>query len=35
VPCDFVRGYRQREALANLAGLGWEGDPDAMREGRQ
>ena len=24
----------QREALEGLAGLGWEGDLDAMREGR-
>jgi Arc/MetJ family transcription regulator len=32
---DFVRSHRQREALANLVGLGWEGDLDAMREGRQ
>jgi Arc/MetJ family transcription regulator len=32
---DFVRGHRQRKALADLAGLGWEGDLEAMREGRQ
>ena len=26
--------HRRKTALANLAGLGWEGDLDAMREGR-
>ena len=26
--------HRRKTALANLAGLGWEGDRDAMREGR-
>lgn len=30
----LVRQYRQREALRDLAGLGWDGDLDAMREGR-
>lgn len=30
----LVLQYRRRTALANLAGLGWEGDLDAMREGR-
>ena len=26
--------HRRKAALATLAGLGWEGDLDAMREGR-
>jgi Arc/MetJ family transcription regulator len=26
--------HRRKTALADLAGLGWEGDLDAMREGR-
>jgi Arc/MetJ family transcription regulator len=26
--------HRRKTALANLAGLGWEGDLDAIREGR-
>ena len=30
----LVLQYRRRTALANLAGLGWEGDLDAMRESR-
>ena len=30
----LVRLRRQSEALASLKGLGWEGDLDAMREGR-
>jgi Arc/MetJ family transcription regulator len=29
-----VRLKRQRQAGTNLAGIGWEGDLDAMREGR-
>lgn len=27
-----VRQHRQRRALAELSGLGWEGDLDQMRE---
>lgn len=30
----LVRQHRQRLALEDLAGLGWEGDLAAMREGR-
>ncbi|TIX86365.1 MAG: type II toxin-antitoxin system VapB family antitoxin [Mesorhizobium sp.] len=30
----LVRRYRQDMAIAALAGAGWEGDLDAMREGR-
>jgi len=30
----LVRQYRRREAIREMAGLGWEGDLDAMREGR-
>ena len=31
---SLVRRHRQKAAIANLAGLGWQGDLDAMREGR-
>jgi Arc/MetJ family transcription regulator len=30
----LVRLHEQKEAWAELEGLGWEGDLDAMREGR-
>jgi Arc/MetJ family transcription regulator len=30
----LVRLHRQKKAIANLEGLGWEGDLDEMREGR-
>lgn len=30
----LVRQHRQRSAIADMAGLGWDGDLDAMREGR-
>lgn len=30
----LVRRHRQRNAIADMAGLGWEGDLEAMREGR-
>ena len=30
----LVRASRQRKALDELDGIGWEGDLDAMREGR-
>jgi Arc/MetJ family transcription regulator len=30
----LVRQHRRRNALADMAGLRWEGDLDAMREGR-
>lgn len=30
----FVRLHRQREALDALWGIGWEGNLDEMREGR-
>jgi Arc/MetJ family transcription regulator len=30
----LVRSHRRRSAVANMTGLGWEGDLDAMREGR-
>ena len=29
-----VRAARRRQALKELHGIGWEGDLDAMREGR-
>ena len=31
---NLVRLNRQRKAIANITGLGWEGDLDEMREGR-
>ncbi len=31
----LVRRHRRQQALADMAGLGWEGDLAAMREGRQ
>jgi Arc/MetJ family transcription regulator len=31
----LVRRYRRRTALADMEGLGWDGDLDAMREGRE
>ncbi|MFL5004391.1 MAG: type II toxin-antitoxin system VapB family antitoxin [Microvirga sp.] len=30
----LVREHRQRNAIADMAGIGWEGDLNAMREGR-
>ena len=30
----FVRLKRQKQAAMDMAGLGWEGDHSAMREGR-
>jgi Arc/MetJ family transcription regulator len=30
----LVQRHRQKTALDNLSGLGWEGDLDAMRQGR-
>jgi Arc/MetJ family transcription regulator len=30
----LVRMRRQAEAFADLAGLGWDGDLDAIRQGR-
>jgi hypothetical protein len=30
----LVRLHRRRSALNDMAGLGWEGDLDMMREGR-
>ncbi len=30
----MVRSKRQKQAGMNLAGIGWDGDLDAMREGR-
>ncbi len=30
----LVRQHRRRVAVEKLAGTGWEGDLDAMREGR-
>ncbi len=30
----MIRAERQREAIAGMRGLGWEGDLDAMRETR-
>jgi Arc/MetJ family transcription regulator len=31
----LVRHYHRRTAVADMAGLGWEGNLDAMREGRE
>jgi Arc/MetJ family transcription regulator len=31
----IVEYHRQTQALRSLRGMGWEGDLDAMREGRQ
>ncbi len=31
---ELVRDYRQRRALDDLHGIGWEGDLDEMREDR-
>lgn len=30
----IVANHRRKQAIADMAGLGWEGDLDAMREGR-
>ena len=30
----LVRHHRQQEAIRDMTGLGWDGDLDAMREGR-
>lgn len=30
----LVRCYHQRRAIADMAGLGWEGDLDELRQGR-
>ncbi|MBE7183946.1 MAG: type II toxin-antitoxin system VapB family antitoxin [Methylobacterium mesophilicum] len=30
----LIRGVRQMEAIEAMAGTGWHGDLDAMREGR-
>jgi Arc/MetJ family transcription regulator len=29
----LVRQYRRRRAIGDMAGLGWEGDLDTLREG--
>ncbi len=31
---QMVRRHQQRQAVADMAGLGWDGDLDASREGR-
>jgi Arc/MetJ family transcription regulator len=31
---QIVQNDRARQAIANLRGLGWEGDLDEMRQGR-
>jgi Arc/MetJ family transcription regulator len=31
----LVRQHHQQQAIAGMAGLGWEGDLDTMREGRE
>jgi Arc/MetJ family transcription regulator len=31
---QLVENHRGRQAIANLAGLGWEGDLDEMQQGR-
>jgi Arc/MetJ family transcription regulator len=30
----LVRGHHRRNAISDMLGLGWEGDLDAMRDGR-
>lgn len=30
----LVRQHAQKQAIADMAGLGWDGDLNAMREGR-
>lgn len=30
----LVRHHRQRKAISEMTGLGWQGDLDAMRQGR-
>jgi Arc/MetJ family transcription regulator len=30
----LVRRHEQKQAIAEMAGLGWEGDLDAMRSGK-
>lgn len=30
----LIRGARQMEAIEGMRGIGWNGDLDAMREGR-
>ncbi|TPV98782.1 MAG: Antitoxin VapB11 [Beijerinckiaceae bacterium] len=30
----LVRRHRRRAAIADMIGLGWQGDLDALREGR-
>lgn len=30
----LVRRYQQQEAIRDMSGLGWDGDLDAMRGGR-
>jgi len=31
----LVRRHRRRNAVTDMAGLGWDGDLDATREGRE
>jgi Arc/MetJ family transcription regulator len=31
---ELVQNHRGRQAIANLRGLGWEGNLDEMRQGR-
>ena len=32
---SLVQMHRQKAAIKNMAGLGWEGDLDAMRQARE
>ena len=32
---SLVKTHRQKMAIKNMAGLGWEGDLDAMRQARE
>lgn len=32
---SLVKMHRQKMAIKNMAGLGWEGDLDAMRQARE
>ena len=31
---QLVRRHRQRQAIADMSGIGWDGDPGVLREGR-
>ncbi len=31
----LIQGHQRQQAIAEMAGLGWEGDLDSSREGRR